>query len=51
MVFELKDGIPNNELSGWNGELAQVGVYVYLVELEFIDGIKTLKKGDVTLIR
>lgn len=51
LVFELKDGIPNNELSGWNGELAQVGVYVYLVELEFIDGIKTLKKGDVTLIR
>jgi PKD repeat protein len=51
LVFQMKDGIPNSEISGWNGELAQSGVYVYLAELEFIDGIKTIKKGDVTLIR
>lgn len=51
LIFELKEGIPNNELSGWNGIAAQTGVYVYLVELEFIDDVITLKKGDVTLIR
>lgn len=51
LIFEIKGGIPNDEFSGWNGAAAQAGVYVYLIELQFIDGIKTLKKGDVTLIR
>ena len=39
---------------GWNGRiggsLVHPGVYVYLVEIEFIDGRVFTYRGDVTLI-
>ena len=52
LVFETKD-----KLEGWDGlldgEIAPIGVYVYLVEAPCpIDPNKTIfKKGDVTLLR
>ena len=40
---------------GWNGYykgvLQPMDVYVYTLEATFIDGTKTTKKGDITLIR
>jgi gliding motility-associated-like protein len=47
---------PSDEAFGWDGTLTGVanaapGVYVYIVEYEFIDGKKILYTGDVTLIR
>jgi PKD repeat protein len=51
LVFSMDDGLPNSENFGWNGAFTQSGVYVYLVELEFVDGIRIAKKGDLTLIR
>lgn len=35
----------------YNGKVMNAGVYIYLVEVEFIDGITLLYRGDVTLIR
>ncbi|MCE2963387.1 MAG: gliding motility-associated C-terminal domain-containing protein [Chitinophagales bacterium] len=49
-VFESND--INN---GWNGlykDLEQPsGVFIYSVEIEFLDGKKIVRKGDVTLLR
>ena len=54
-VFEAIDFLPNDFSKGWdgktNGENAQLGVYVWYCEVEFIDGETKLFKGDVTLIR
>jgi hypothetical protein len=56
-VFYLDEYIPANGDSNqaWDGtvrgEDGQVGVYVWFVEVEFIDGETKLFKGDVTLIR
>ena len=40
-------------MEGWNGEFrgqpVNPGVYVYLVEVEFKDGVKVKYTGDVTL--
>jgi len=39
----------------WDGRVkgkpAGQGVYIYMVEVEFLDGIKLLYRGDVTLLR
>ncbi len=44
-----------NRLEGWNGKfkgrLQPMDVYVYTLDIEFFDGTKTTKKGDITLIR
>ena len=49
-VFET-----NSISQGWNGKLKGVvqpmDVYVYTLSVEFSDGTKTTKKGDITLIR
>jgi gliding motility-associated-like protein len=45
----------NNKNQGWNGRvngaLQPMDVYVYTLSVEFFDGVKTTKKGDITLIR
>ncbi len=50
LVFESKD-----QNQGWDGyykgELCQADVYVYKLELVFINGQKATKVGDVTLLR
>ncbi|NOT49726.1 MAG: PKD domain-containing protein [Chitinophagaceae bacterium] len=49
-VFET-----NNRFQGWDGRVKGVvqpmDVYAYTLSIEFTDGTKTTKKGDITLIR
>jgi gliding motility-associated-like protein len=49
-VFETE-----NRKTGWNGKykgvIQPMDVYAYTLEVEFVDGKKTTKKGDITLIR
>ncbi|MFI5188522.1 MAG: PKD domain-containing protein, partial [Chitinophagales bacterium] len=49
-VFET-----NDRNIGWdgkfNGEVQPMDVYAYTLEVEFFDGKKVTKKGDITLIR
>jgi gliding motility-associated-like protein len=49
-VFET-----DNKKNGWNGRfngvLQPMDVYAYTLEVEFSDGSRTTKKGDITLIR
>jgi gliding motility-associated-like protein len=49
-VFET-----NSRFQGWDGKVKGVvqpmDVYVYTLNIEFFDGTKTTKKGDITLIR
>ena len=49
-VFET-----NSRLEGWDGrvggQVQPMDVYAYTLDVEFFDGTKTTKKGDVTLIR
>jgi gliding motility-associated-like protein len=45
---------PNDEQAGWDGtyrgKRVQTGVYVFFVEIEFIDGDVQLFKGDVLVV-
>ena len=54
VVFEKNNMDPNAELEGWDGYLnnkkLQTGVYIFVAEIEFIDGEIELFKGDVTLM-
>ncbi|MBI5856251.1 MAG: PKD domain-containing protein [Sphingobacteriales bacterium] len=47
--------VTNNRFQGWDGRLKGVvqpmDVYAYTLSIEFTDGSKTTKKGDITLIR
>ena len=49
-VFET-----TNRFQGWDGKVKGVmqpmDVYAYTLNIEFSDGVKTTKKGDITLIR
>ena len=53
VVFSKNDIAPNNEPEGWNGNYQgkklQSGVYVYMIEIEYIDGKTRLHKGDVSI--
>jgi gliding motility-associated-like protein len=44
-----------NQADGWNGlykgNLCEPAVYVYDVELEYLNGVKKQKVGSVTLLR
>jgi len=55
MVFSRKDFQPNDEYLGWDGsfkgKLLNPAVFVYVVEIEFINGKKKLYKGDITLMQ
>jgi len=55
-VFEVYGFQPNNPIYGWNGagrggQIFNAAVFVYLAEVEFIDGSTQLYTGDVSLIR
>lgn len=55
LLMEMKEFQPNDPQFGWdgrhNGKLVNPGVYVYTAEIEFIDGVNLIFKGDVTLVR
>jgi gliding motility-associated-like protein len=54
-LFAAKDFYPNDNSHGWDGnyqgEKMNSGVYVYFAEVEFLDGLKIIYKGDLTLMR
>ena len=54
-VFEATDLIPNDlGPDGWDGtfkgEFMNPGVFIYLIEVEFVDGVVLLYRGDITLL-
>jgi len=55
LVYERNDFPIGDETSGWdgtfNGKLLNTGVFVFSIEVEFIDGRVELFSGDVTLLR
>ncbi|HEX5112180.1 MAG TPA: gliding motility-associated C-terminal domain-containing protein, partial [Saprospiraceae bacterium] len=55
LVFESKDGLPDDPTAGWNGKMADKnlnpGVFVWVVEIQFLDGKEITAYGDVTLVR
>jgi len=54
-MYEYYNFPPNDPMFGWDGthrgELMNAGVYVYMAEIEFVDGEVLLYKGDVLLMR
>ncbi len=55
-VFDVYNFAPNNPIYGWNGtgrggQLFNSAVFVYLAEVEFLDGTTQLFTGDVSLMR
>jgi gliding motility-associated-like protein len=55
VIYEVADIQPNDLNAGWNGhykdEEINPGVYVYMAEIEFFDGVEEVYTGDVTVIR
>ncbi len=58
MAFRLEapiEGRGGNDRRGWDGNTdgkpANIGVYIYQVWIEFIDGSREYYKGDLTLVR
>lgn len=55
LLFERHDFLPNDPVNSWDGyyqgQLLNTGVFVYVAEIEFVDGLTEVFKGDVALIR
>ncbi len=55
MIFETQNFIPNDAQYGWDGTFEgkpmNAGVFVYVLEVAFLDGSQSLLKGDVVLVR
>ena len=56
LLFQTENLVPSGDPSaGWDGTFrgkpVETGVYVYIVEVSFEDGIKLLYRGDITLAR
>lgn len=55
LVFEQTDFPPNNPNFGWDGrqqnQPLNAGVFVWMIEVEFIDGQVEVKQGDVVILK
>lgn len=55
LVYEARDILPNDPALGWDGtfrgQAVNPDVFVYIAQVEFIDGVVETVKGDVTVIR
>ena len=55
LVFDAQNFPPEDPQFGWdgyfNGEPAAPGIYVYLIEVRFTDGLEELYQGEVLLMR
>jgi gliding motility-associated-like protein len=55
LLFENNNSKPNEPTSGWDGVFKNKAmipdVYIYLIEVEFVDGYNQIYKGAVNLIR
>lgn len=54
-IYTLEDFLPNSPTIGWDGTFKgkplNPGVFVWVLDVEFIDGQRELYKGDVTIVR
>ncbi|MBI1225017.1 MAG: T9SS type B sorting domain-containing protein [Bacteroidetes bacterium] len=54
-IYEIYHSQPDAVEYGWDGthrgDKMDVSVFVYLADIEFLDGTRRLYKGDVTLVR
>lgn len=54
-VYEGYNFLPGDPSFGWDGrhrgELLNAGVYIYMAEIEFVDGEVVIYKGDVMLMK
>ena len=50
LIFQNDDYFPTWD-GNYHGKPLNVGVYVYLVQVDYKDGTSMFRKGDVTLIR
>ena len=55
LVYERYDFPVRNESAGWdgtvNGQVLDPGVYMYAMELEFVNGDRRVYSGEVVLVR
>jgi hypothetical protein len=55
MVYEDQDFEVNQPNRGWDGQFlgqpSDPGVYIWVLEAEYLDGHREDLKGDVTLVR
>ncbi|MGK0365496.1 MAG: gliding motility-associated-like protein [Saprospiraceae bacterium] len=55
LMYQNADFMPSDDSMGWDGyfggKLMNIGVYVYVAEIIFIDGETEIYSGSVTLIR
>lgn len=55
VVFQRSDFQPNNPDVGWDGTFRRQplnpGVFAWVLEVEFIDGVTEIYTGDVTIVR
>jgi len=55
LLFEAQNFDTNDPVHGWDGthrgKRLNPGVFVYVAEVEFIDGISIPYKGDVTIVK
>lgn len=55
LVFQLKDFAFNDDSMGWDGTFrgqpCEPGIYVWVLEAEYVDGVREVFKGNTTLIR
>jgi gliding motility-associated-like protein len=53
-VFEANNVLPNDDI-GWDGTVkgkdVAVGVYIYLADIEYVDGFQRMYRGDVTVVK
>jgi hypothetical protein len=54
-VYAAANAAPNDESAYWDGNVrgqpAEAGVYVYVIEIQFIDGEVAQYGGDVSIVR
>jgi gliding motility-associated-like protein len=55
LVFQLQDYPFNDDTKGWDGNFrgqpCDPGIYVWVLEVEYVDGEREVFKGNTTLIR
>lgn len=55
LVYENYNFLPNDPSEGWDGQLngrdVESGTYIYVTEVQFIDGHTEIFKGDVSIIK
>jgi len=54
LVHEVTDILPSDSQFGWdgsfNGKMQEPGIFIYTIEIEFVDGKTINYKGDISII-